>query len=502
MEPNRNRNTTIIAIGAIYLMGTNSIAATYNVDEGRLHHIQEDLADITIVERTPEFAGDLTTFDNTRDGNDVRITAVGKRNISYKNEIYGSPINNLELGENGDAPTETLVRTDVRRLTLFGDEMKTVIAEDSAVGEVYGDKNKKIQLKNDGEIGVIKDVEYVINNGVIRDFRGSDELINTKNGIVMLGGPSQYTKKLQNYGTIVTNDTGVYLVGSTDAYNSGRIQGGKSPGLTMGTNGGKIVNDGEITNDYSEDDVTPAITLINRSELLVITNNGTIKGSASAIGYAMTDNSTIINNGIIDGDITRLVFPVGDPEGLNSDITLINNAGGVWTGGFKDSTLGQFNFVNEVQTIENHGTIKPKKDNRTGIPTIRSREIINDGTIDLLDDSLTIIGNYTGRPGAQLVTAGKLGGDETPVNSLRITGTVSGDATQVYVNNLGGTGAATVDGILVVRADTVDGEGFSKGERIVAGAYDYDLVKVRGDGYTEWRLTSELTPEPPGPTPP
>lgn len=46
------------------------------------------------------------------------------------------------------------------------------------------------------------------------------------------------------------------------------------------------------------------------------------------------------------------------------------------------------------------------------------------------------------------------------------------------------------------------GGGFSKEGRIVAGAYDYDLVRVESGDHTEWRLTSSLTPEPPGPVPP
>ncbi|HCA3884416.1 TPA: autotransporter outer membrane beta-barrel domain-containing protein [Salmonella enterica] len=113
-----------------------------------------------------------------------------------------------------------------------------------------------------------------------------------------------------------------------------------------------------------------------------------------------------------------------------------------------------------------------------------------------------IVGNYQAGTGARLVTGGALGGDETQLPTLTIHGTVSGGTTHVLVDNIGGTGAATTDGILVVRADSVYGEGFTKEGRIVAGAYDYDLVRVESDDHTEWRLTSALTPVPPGPVPP
>ncbi|EKC3541275.1 autotransporter outer membrane beta-barrel domain-containing protein, partial [Salmonella enterica] len=472
----RNKSVALVAATGLSL---NGIAAQINVDEGGGVNINDRINNVTIVGSEGEHKGERTLFMNNEEYSTITLEVDKPREQPYRMAIDGTTIGTLKLPTGGNAPIEARIEAKVERLEMLGNGIKTHVLEGSTIGFVYGQSDKDVQLTNDGEIRVLLNVKEVKNNGIIMDYRSTDKLINTENGIInVLSGRNAETRILRNYGFVMSGGSGLKLIDTTDAYNSGRIQGGEQAGLILRTLGGEVTNDGEITNGYSKDNITPAIILNNRLEHLIITNNGAITGSASAIGYDVTDNSTIINNGIIDGDITRTVLPVEDPEGLNSDITLINNAGGVWTGGFKDSTLGQFNFVNEVQTIENHGTIKPKKDNRTGIPTIRSREIINDGTIDLLDDSLTIIGNYTGRPGAQLVTAGKLGGDETPVNSLRITGTVSGDATQVYVNNLGGTGAATVDGILVVRADTVDGEGFSKGERIVAGAYDYDLVKV------------------------
>ncbi|KAF1068504.1 MAG: Outer membrane protein IcsA autotransporter [Pseudomonas citronellolis] len=101
--------------------------------------------------------------------------------------------------------------------------------------------------------------------------------------------------------------------------------------------------------------------------------------------------------------------------------------------------------------------------------------------------SLTVDGDYSGT-GGHLVMNGALAGDDSPTNRLIIKGDVQAGTTQVSVNNLGGQGAQTQDGIeLISVGGTSHGE-FVKEGRIVAGAYDYDIVK-RGEN---WYLDSTL----------
>jgi len=61
--------------------------------------------------------------------------------------------------------------------------------------------------------------------------------------------------------------------------------------------------------------------------------------------------------------------------------------------------------------------------------------------------------------------------------------------THVAINNLGGHGAQTVEGIEVVNVAGTSKGNFVKAGRIVAGAYDYDLDK-KGQS---WYLTSHPT---------
>jgi len=111
---------------------------------------------------------------------------------------------------------------------------------------------------------------------------------------------------------------------------------------------------------------------------------------------------------------------------------------------------------------------------------------------------LTLTGNYTSADGTLSIDS-FLGDDTSPSDVLVVGGDTSG-STSVFVNNTGGTGAQTVNGILVV-----DVEGASDGEfllsngdyvlpdtgeeALIAGAYGYALRQSE-DG--NWYLQSQL----------
>jgi len=67
-----------------------------------------------------------------------------------------------------------------------------------------------------------------------------------------------------------------------------------------------------------------------------------------------------------------------------------------------------------------------------------------------------------------------------------VTGDVTG-TTRVRVNNLGGSGAETLNGITLIEVEgSADSSAFTQEGRIVAGAYDYRLVR----GSRDWYLTN------------
>lgn len=105
---------------------------------------------------------------------------------------------------------------------------------------------------------------------------------------------------------------------------------------------------------------------------------------------------------------------------------------------------------------------------------------------------LTVHGGYVGRDGVFDINT-RLAGDDAPTDLLHIEGDSSGSA-RLRVDNAGGGGAETVEGIRVVRVDGRSGAAFQLEGRAVAGAYEYFLHRGGSadpdDG--DWYLRSQL----------
>jgi autotransporter family porin len=92
--------------------------------------------------------------------------------------------------------------------------------------------------------------------------------------------------------------------------------------------------------------------------------------------------------------------------------------------------------------------------------------------------------NYAGNEG-MLIFNTELGNDSSLTDRLVITGNSSGQS-NVSVNNIGGNGAQTIEGIELISVGGKSDAIFTKSGRIAAGAYDYDLQKKDKN----WYLTS------------
>lgn len=141
----------------------------------------------------------------------------------------------------------------------------------------------------------------------------------------------------------------------------------------------------------------------------------------------------------------------------------------------------------------------------TGIYSF-SGDATNAGTITTADDAagdlLLIGGNYVGN-GGQILFDVVLGDDTSKTDMAVINGNTSG-TTNVGVNNVGGTGAATNEGIRIIEVNGASNGSFSLiGDysvggkpAVVGGAYAYQLYKggtsTPNDG--NWYLRSELKP--------
>ncbi|WP_410016237.1 autotransporter outer membrane beta-barrel domain-containing protein [Sodalis sp. C49] len=126
----------------------------------------------------------------------------------------------------------------------------------------------------------------------------------------------------------------------------------------------------------------------------------------------------------------------------------------------------------------------------------------NAGTINLNGDGGTVLnvtGDYAGNNGRLNFNA-RLSDDATKTERLIIGGNTSG-TTLVSVNNAGGGGGATVDGIELISVNGVSDGEFLQSGRIVAGAYDYTLTRGAGTDAANWYLHSSVEDPNPGPGP-
>lgn len=388
-------------------------------------------------------------------------------------------------------------------------------------GSIDVDTDSHIKIMNsDGHTteltnhGVIDNISMlygdVLNtdSGSIGDIHLYGILTNKENGTVKLRDDTSFVRGLWNESKIsdVGVNTALKLNGSGNVlYNSGVIELSYNGLIVAGGGTWSAVNTGDIRQKGPTGDMwrNAALTLTSKTnQINTLNNEGVIIGEYNAITIDKNPDElaaggliNITNAGKIFGDIST------EKRGTGLTTVLTNEKTGLWIGAFMDTYMdNDIKSSNTFASITNHGTIRAIRDNRGGDSIIHSASFFNDGTIDIRTAPLTIDGDYIGMAGSKIWTSGVLGGDETQLPNLVITGTVSGDdVTLVKVDNLGGAGAATTDGILVVRASTVEAGGFEKEGRIVAGAYDYDLVRVESGDHTEWRLTSALTPEPPGP---
>lgn len=123
--------------------------------------------------------------------------------------------------------------------------------------------------------------------------------------------------------------------------------------------------------------------------------------------------------------------------------------------------------------------------------TLNGGSVVNFGHADGEPwQRLTINEDFTGN-GGKLVFNTVLNDDASETDKLKVLGNTAGNAF-VAVNNIGGTGAQTVEGIEIIEvAGNSDGT-FEKAGRIVAGAYDYNVVQKGSN----WYLTSFI-PAPP-----
>ncbi len=159
---------------------------------------------------------------------------------------------------------------------------------------------------------------------------------------------------------------------------------------------------------------------------------------------------------------------------------------------------GVARYVDDLQLAESRWDMTG--DSLVGTLTARNSTIAFNHD-DGIFKTLTVTGDYIG-DNALLQMNTVLGDDSSGSDRLHVLGSTAGD-TGIAVNNIGGAGALTREGIQLVQVDGASIGSFTLVGRAVGGAYEYFLHKggVTNTANGDWYLRSEL-PVDPGIDPP
>ncbi|MBW4241031.1 autotransporter outer membrane beta-barrel domain-containing protein [Enterobacter roggenkampii] len=198
------------------------------------------------------------------------------------------------------------------------------------------------------------------------------------------------------------------------------------------------------------------------------------------------DSSSLLEGDVLAGDGNTLNLSLTNASVLNGAIVNGNDIS------IDDSSAWMLPHDSDVQTLDLAGTVN-FINGPSGYSMTRSASVFS---------TLTVSQAFNGN-GGTLVMNTALGGDNSPTDRLVINGDTAG-TTNVQVNNAGGSGAPTVQGIELISVSGNSGGEFVQKGRIVAGAWDYTLVRGQGSNNKNWYLTNngELPSPPDTPNPP
>ncbi|KKF38738.1 autotransporter outer membrane beta-barrel domain-containing protein [Hafnia alvei] len=421
-------------------------------------------------------------------GNDAQLSTFGSSAYS----AYATSSSQIELGKNALLSTEgtsahalyatssaKILVDDGMTITAIGSKASGIYSFNK--GEVTGGSNNTITTSNTDAYGIYS---YYDGNVAL----GQTNIITSGNAAY---GIYAYSGKATVGGasSIITNGDGAHGVYAR-LYNARYT----SPEVTLGDGSSIQVNSANATHGiYS----TTAGLVTLEGGLNVATAGRQTDGSYALYAAGGTIDGSTGGQYNIDGDINA--------EGTGSLIDLNLTDGSVWNGAAYQSSLGESRIALTNASWNMDG------DSSVSALTLNTGSQINfaHSDADPTFKTLTVTGNYHG-DGGLLVMNTQLGDDNSPTDKLIVTGDTTG-STYVAVNNAGGIGALTTNGIKLIEVQGDSSGQFVQQGRIVAGLYDYYLQ--RGDSsYTpptaydptqsalnDWYLISKLPPEEPEP---
>ncbi|WP_157721548.1 MULTISPECIES: autotransporter outer membrane beta-barrel domain-containing protein [Stenotrophomonas] len=255
----------------------------------------------------------------------------------------------------------------------------------------------------------------------------------------------------------------------------------------MGSNAARASDGASIALSGSALHADAASALLLDGSTLTATDGTTIEGNGTLAEFGSDAASSLVfdRNVVALGDV-RFAEGSSDVDGngaldRTSSLLLDNNS--YWKGA--TDAIGDLSLANGSRW-------DVTSDSRVGMLNLVGSSVVFDHT-DGQYKTLTVDGDFHADNGLLAMNTA-LGDDASPTDLLHVKGDTSGNA-QIAVNNIGGSGAQTEDGIKLVQVDGVSAGEYALAGRAVGGAYEYFLYEGGhsnpNDG--DWYLRSELS---------
>lgn len=467
-----------------------------------------------------------------------------KLTLAEHGGVYGATADmSAKIGGEGDLAINT-----VRQVSLSN-------GQNDYQGATYVQMGT-LRTDADGALGNTRELN--ISNAAIVDLNGSAQTVETFTGLmgstvlfkegsltVNKGGISQ--GELTGGGNLNVTGGTLAIEGLNARYNAlTSISPNAEVSLdnTQGLGRGNIASDGlltlknvtgELRNSISGKGIVSATA---RTDVELNGDNSRFVGQFNIdTGSALSVNeqknlgdASVINNGLLtiaterSWAMTHSITGSGDVTKLGTGILTLNNDSVAYQG-TTDIVGGEIafgsdsaiNMASQHINIHNSGVmsgnvttagdvnVMPGGTLRVAKTTVGGN-LENGGTVQMNSEGgkpgnvLTVNGNYTGNNGLMTFNA-TLGGDNSPTDKMNVKGDTQGN-TRVRVDNIGGVGAQTVNGIELIEVGGNSAGNFALTTGTVeAGAYVYTLAKGKGNDEKNWYLNSKWDGVTPADTP-
>ncbi|EOF8195401.1 autotransporter outer membrane beta-barrel domain-containing protein [Yersinia enterocolitica] len=284
--------------------------------------------------------------------------------------------------------------------------------------------------------------------------------------LVVIGDDKPTLSDTTVEGTLELDMSDVTLNGKT-VFLPGSVLKGKSYNIT---NSGDIIfkDTGGIITVYSHMDGDGSLTIDSPAETLTLRNGAyTYQGQTNIqTGTLQIQETYFYSSPIISKSDAELILSNSTLNTKVNGVRMTIDGQSIWRMA-GDSSVAALNISENSQIHLNSGQVGNK---------------------------LAINGDYSSE-GGTLTFNSKLEGDDSETDSMLVKGNTSGH-TKVKINNLGGQGAKTDLGILLIEVRGLSDGDFTQDGRNVAGAYEYFLRRgSEGDRNQNWYMISDASQE-------